>query len=101
VQDPTTNIQRSEASTMNISQIFINLSPFLRDRFTSEVFTLGLVHELNQKQFEVRCKRLIRQHNGETRKLYKALSRLNAAERLRFFDVVSGADDGSQRVADY
>lgn len=79
---------------MNISQIFINLSPFLRDRFTSEVFTLGLVHELNEKQFEVHCKRLMRQHNGETRKLYKALSKLSAAERLRFFDVISGVLDG-------
>ena len=79
---------------MNVSQIFINLSPFLRDRFTSEVFTLGLVHELNEKQFEVHCKRLMRQHNGETRKLYKALSKLSAAERLRFFDVISGVLDG-------
>jgi hypothetical protein len=79
---------------MNISQIFIGLSPFLKDRFTSEVFTLGLVHELNQKQFEVRCKRLIRQHNGETKKLYKVLSRLSAADRRRFFDVVSGVVDG-------
>jgi hypothetical protein len=78
---------------MNISQIFINLSPFLRDRFTSEVFTLGLVHELNNKRFEVHCNRLMRQHNGNTRKLYKALARLSEADRKRFFDVVSGVLD--------
>lgn len=83
---------------MNISQIFINLSPFLKDRFTSEVFTLGLVHELNHKRFEAHCKRLMRQHNGETRKLYKALSRLSATDRIRFFDVVSGVFDGQQRT---
>lgn len=79
---------------MNISQIFIGLSPFLKDRFTSEVFTLGLVHELNEQRFDVHCKRLMRQHNGETRKLYKALLKLSAADRRRFFDVVSGVADG-------
>lgn len=79
---------------MNISQIFIGLSPFLKDRFTSEVFTLGLVHELNNKRFEVHCNRLMRQHNGDTRKLYKALARLGEVDRKRFFDVVSGVVDG-------
>ena len=79
---------------MNISQIFIGLSPFLKDRFTSEVFTLGLVHELNHKRFEAHCKRLMRQHNGDTRKLYKALARLSEVDRKRFFDVVSGVVDG-------
>ncbi len=75
---------------MNISQIFIGLSPFLKDRFTSEVFTLGLINELNEQRFRARCKRLIRQHNGETRKLYKALNNLSMNDRLRFFDAVSG-----------
>jgi hypothetical protein len=75
---------------VNISQIFIGLSPFLKDRFTSEVFTLGLINELNEQRFRARCKRLIRQHNGETRKLYKALNNLSFNDRLRFFDVVSG-----------
>jgi len=75
---------------MNISQIFIGLSPFLKDRFTSEVFTLGLINELNEQRFRARCKRLIRQHNGETRKLYKALNNLSMNDRVRFFDVVSG-----------
>ncbi len=79
---------------MNISQIFIGLSPFLKDRFTSEVFTLGLVHELNNKRFEVHCNRLMRQHNGDTRKLYKALARLSEVDRKCFFDVVSGVVDG-------
>jgi hypothetical protein len=74
---------------MNISQIFIGLSPFLKDRFTSEVFTLGLINELNEERFQARCRRLIRQHHGESRKLYKALSNLNSAERARFFDVIS------------
>ena len=83
---------------MNISQIFINLSPFLRDRFTSEVFTLGLVHELNNKRFEVHCNRLMRQHNGNTRKLYKALARLSEEDRKRFFDVVSGVLDEPKRI---
>jgi hypothetical protein len=75
---------------MNISQIFIGLSPFLKDRFTSEVFTLGLINELNEQRFRARCRRLIRQHNGETRKLYKALNNLSMNDRVRFFDVVSG-----------
>jgi hypothetical protein len=75
---------------MNISQIFIGLSPFLKDKFTSEVFTLGLINELNEQRFRARCKRLIRQHNGETRKLYKALNNLSMNDRVRFFDVVSG-----------
>jgi len=75
---------------VNISQIFIGLSPFLKDRFTSEVFTLGLINELNEQRFRARCKRLIRQHNGETRKLYTALNNLSFNDRLRFFDVVSG-----------
>ncbi len=75
---------------MNISQIFIGLSPFLKDRFTSEVFTLGLINELNEQRFRSRCRRLVRQHNGETRKLYKALNNLTMDDRLRFFDVVSG-----------
>lgn len=74
---------------MNISQIFIGLSPFLKDRFTSEVFTLGLINDLNEEQFQARCRRLIRQHHGESRKLYKALVNLNKAERERFFDVIS------------
>lgn len=74
---------------MNISQIFIGLSPFLKDRFTSEVFILGLINELNEDRFQARCRRLIRQHHGESRKLYKALSNLNSAERARFFDVIS------------
>lgn len=74
---------------MNISQIFIGLSPFLKDRFASEVFTLGLINDLNEEQFQARCRRLIRQHNGESRKLYKALANLNKAERERFFDVIS------------
>lgn len=74
---------------MNISQIFISLSPFLKDRFTSEVFTLGLINELNEDKFQARCRRLIRQHHGESRKLYKALSNLNTAQRARFFDVIS------------
>jgi hypothetical protein len=74
---------------MNISQIFINLSPFLKDRFTSEVFTLGLINELNEDKFQARCRRLIRQHHGESRKLYKALSNLNTVQRARFFDVIS------------
>jgi hypothetical protein len=75
---------------MNISQIFIGLSPFLKDRFTSEVFTLGLINELNEQRFRARCRRLVRQHNGETRKLYKALNNLSMNDRVRFFDVVSG-----------
>jgi hypothetical protein len=75
---------------MNISQIFIGLSPFLKDRFTSEMFTLGLINELNEQRFRARCRRLIRQHNGETRKLYKALNNLSMNDRVRFFDVVSG-----------
>jgi hypothetical protein len=75
---------------MNISQIFIGLSPFLKDRLTSEVFTLGLINELNEQRFRARCRRLVRQHNGETRKLYKALNNLSMNDRLRFFDVVSG-----------
>jgi hypothetical protein len=75
---------------MNISQIFLGLSPFLKDRFTSEVFTLGLINEFNEQRFRARCRRLIRQHNGETRKLYKALNNLSMNDRLRFFDVVSG-----------
>jgi len=75
---------------VNISQIFIGLSPFLKDRFTSEVFTLGLINELNEQRFRARCRRLVRQHNGETRKLYKALNNLSMNDRLRFFDVVSG-----------
>ena len=74
---------------MNISQIFIGLSPFLKDRFASEVFTLGLINDLNEEQFQARCRRLIRQHNGESRKLYKALANLNKTERERFFDVIS------------
>ena len=74
---------------MNISQIFIGLSPFLKDRFASEVFTLGLINDLNEEQFQARCRRLIRQHNSESRKLYKALANLNKAERERFFDVIS------------
>jgi hypothetical protein len=80
---------------MNISQIFIGLSPFLKDRFTSEVFTLGLIHEFSEERFQARCRQLIRQHNGESRKLYKALANLNAKERARFFDVVSGVSDGT------
>lgn len=79
---------------MNISQIFIGLSPFLKDRFTSEVFTLGLINDLNKEQFQARCRRLIRQHNGESRKLYKALANLNRAERERFFDVISDDKTG-------
>jgi hypothetical protein len=79
---------------MNISQIFIGLSPFLKDRFTSEVFTLGLINDLNEEQFQARCRRLIRQHNGESRKLYKALANLNRAERERFFDVISDDKTG-------
>jgi hypothetical protein len=79
---------------MNISQIFIGLSPFLKDRFTSEVFTLGLINDLNEEQFQARCRRLIRQHNGESRKLYKALANLNKAERERFFDVISDDKTG-------
>lgn len=79
---------------MNISQVFIGLSPFLKDKFTSEVFTLGLVNEFNEKIFQARCRQLIRQHNGESRKLYKALANLNVKERARFFDVVSGVSDG-------
>ena len=77
---------------MNISQIFIGLSPFLKDRFTSEVFTLGLINELNEQRFRARCRRLIRQHNGETRKLYKALNNLTGDNRAYFFDIVSGND---------
>ena len=77
---------------MNISQIFIGLSPFLKDRFCSEVFTLGLMYELNEPRYQARCKRLMRQHNGKTRQLYKALSNLNHAERERFFNVVSGVE---------
>ena len=80
---------------MNISQIFIGLSPFLKDRFTSEVFTLGLINDLNEEQFQARCRRLIRQHQGESRKLYKALANLSMKERARFFDVVSGVSDGT------
>jgi hypothetical protein len=76
---------------MNIKQIFIGMSPFLRDRFCSEVFTLGLVNELNQKRFNAHCRRLVSQHRGATRTLYKALSRLSLEERTRFFDVISGA----------
>lgn len=79
---------------MNISQIFIGLSPFLKDRFASEVFTLGLINDLNEEQFQARCRRLIRQHNGESRKLYKALANLNKAERERFFDVISDDKTG-------
>ena len=79
---------------MNISQIFIGLSPFLKDRFTSEVFTLGLINDLNEEQFQARCRRLIRQHNGESRKLYKALANLNRSERERFFDVISNDKTG-------
>lgn len=79
---------------MNISQIFIGLSPFLKDRFASEVFTLGLINDLNEEQFQARCRRLIRQHNGESRKLYKALANLNKAERERFFDVISDNKTG-------
>ena len=79
---------------MNISQIFIGLSPFLKDRFTSEVFTLGLINDLNEEQFQARCRRLIRQHHGESRKLYKALANLNKAERERFFDVISDDKTG-------
>ena len=78
---------------MNISQIFIGLSPFLKDRFCSEVFTLGLMYELNEPRYQARCKRLMRQHNGKTRQLYKALARLTVAERERFFNVVSGVED--------
>ncbi len=77
-------------TNMNISQIFIGLSPFLKDRFTSEVFTLGLINEFNEGRFQARCRQLIRQHNGETRKLYKALARLSDEEKIRFFNVVSG-----------
>ena len=77
---------------MNISQIFIGLSPFLKDRFTSEVFTLGLINEFNEASFRARCRQLIRQHNGETRKLYKALARLSDEEKIRFFNVVSGVE---------
>lgn len=79
---------------MNISQIFIGLSPFLKDRFASEVFTLGLINDLNEEQFQARCRRLIRQHNGESRKLYKALANLNKSERERFFDVISDDKTG-------
>jgi len=79
---------------MNISHIFLGLSPFLRDRFTAEVMTLGLINDLNEAQFQARCRRLIRQHNGESRKLYKAMANLNRAERERFFNVVSGVSDG-------
>ena len=75
---------------MNIKQTFINLSPFLKDRFCSEVFTLGLVNELNQKRFNAHCRRLVSQHQGATRSLYKALSRLSLEERTHFFNVVSG-----------
>ena len=75
---------------MSITQIYMNLSPFLRDRFCSEVFTLGLMYEFNEPKYQTRCKRLIRQHQGESRKLYKALANLNKAERERFFNVVSG-----------
>ena len=78
---------------MNISQIFIGLSPFLKDRFTSEVFTLGLINEFNEERFQARCRQLIRQHQGESRKLYKALANLSMKERARFFDVVSGVSD--------
>jgi len=77
---------------MNISQIFIGLSPFLKDRFTSEVFTLGLINEFNEERFQTRCRQLIRQHQGESRKLYKALANLSMKERARFFDVVSGVE---------
>jgi hypothetical protein len=54
------------------------------------MFTLGLINELNEQRFRARCRRLIRQHNGETRKLYKALNNLSMNDRVRFFDVVSG-----------
>lgn len=75
---------------MNITHIFMSLSPFLRDRFTSEVMTLGLINDLNEEKFQARCRRLIKQHHGESRKLYKAMANLNRAERERFFNVVSG-----------
>ena len=77
---------------MNITQIFSGLSPFLKDRFCSEVITLGLINELNEQRFRARCRLLIRQHNGETRKLYKALNNLTFDNRLHFFDIVSGND---------
>ena len=78
---------------MSITKIFMSLSPFLRDRFCSEVFTLGLTYELNEPCYRARCKRLMRQHNGKTRQLYKALSNLTSAERERFFNVISGVED--------
>jgi hypothetical protein len=77
---------------MSITQIFAGLPPFLKDRFCSEVITLGLINELNEQRFRARCRRLIRQHNGETRKLYKALNNLTSDNRLHFFDIVSGHD---------
>ena len=78
---------------MSITKIFMELSPFLRDRFCSEVFTLGLTYELNEPCYRARCKRLMRQHNGKTRMLYKALSNLTLAERERFFNIISGVED--------
>lgn len=77
---------------MNIIQIFAGLPPFLKDRFCSEVITLGLINELNEHRFRARCRRLIRQHTGETRKLYKALNNLTSDNRAYFFDIVSGHD---------
>ena len=71
----------------------MSLSPFLRDRFCSEVFTLGLTYELNEPCYRARCKRLMRQHNGKTRQLYKALSNLTLDERERFFNIISGVED--------
>lgn len=83
---------------MNISQIFIGLSPFLKDRFTAEIMTLGIINDLNEERFQSRCRRLIRQHNGQTRKLYKAMAKLTIAERNRFFNVVSGVTDYDRMV---
>jgi hypothetical protein len=75
---------------MNITHIYQGLTPYLRDRFCSEVFTLGLIHELNQAKYEAHCRRLIKQHNGSSRTLYKAMMKLDLEQRKRFFDVISG-----------
>jgi hypothetical protein len=73
--------------------LFKRLTTEQKDQFCDDLVSLGLVSELNPKQWKRSVKQAVKKSKGTLKKLYQSFQHIDAAQRAKFYDSFFGVLD--------
>jgi hypothetical protein len=74
---------------MNISKLYLKLSPADREIATDVIQSIGIGISVGTLDYRKSYKAAMFKHRGELRLLFKTLSRLNDRDQKKFYDTIA------------